>query len=344
MGRNAILDLLQAASNEAAGAVSGPVDLLGMGLRGLGVPVPKNALLSSEWMAERGLTRPVDNGAAQVAGATVGLLSPTVLAAKAPQVAAGLLQAGRNMAAPAVVNRGGAAGQRGIVPASFVRESGAKASLPADELFSQAVANTPGARLDADGLLMRLQRNQLPEQGMMPSTRGGVFYLPEGAAQAKHYSTGRNGYGGGERVAGETLLQNPLFVKGATGGKAPEAAIDQLLGKGAYENIRTEALKAMGGYGASRAAKVESVRAFLAKHAPELQDQASYIVSNSSKGNQLPYALQEAAVGSAVRRAGHDAVLGYSKQKTGAPFLSEVFDVRERVYPDKFGGFGVWGE
>ena len=91
MPRNALLNALQAASNEAAGAISGPVDLLGMGLRGLGVPVPKNALLSSEWMANRGLTRPVQQGPSQVAGATLGLLSPIAAAAKAPQVARGLL-------------------------------------------------------------------------------------------------------------------------------------------------------------------------------------------------------------------------------------------------------------
>ena len=42
-----------------------------------------------------------------------------------------------------------------------------------------------------------------------------------------------------------------------------------------------------------------------------------------------------------VRNAGHDAVLGYSKVKNG-PFLSELFDVREMNYPDKFGGYKVW--
>ena len=70
MSRNALLNFLQSASNEAAGAVSVPVDLLGMGLRGLGVPVPRNALLSSEWMRQNGLLGEVKPGASQVAGAT----------------------------------------------------------------------------------------------------------------------------------------------------------------------------------------------------------------------------------------------------------------------------------
>jgi hypothetical protein len=174
-----------------------------------------------------------------------------------------------------------------------------------------------------------------------------VFYLPEGAAQAKHYSTGRNGYGGEERIAGETLVRNPLFAKGATGGKAPETAYDSLLGKGAYQNMRQEAVQVSNyrGYGMrdDASAGVKRAEEFLAKYAPELSGYGSYILEHSGKGNQLPYALQEAAVASAVRKAGHDAVIGHSKGRAG-PFISEVFDVRESHYPDKWGGHQVWDE
>lgn len=214
-------------------------------------------------------------------------------------------------------------------------------NIPDDELFRQAVANTPGASIADEGLRMRIQRNQNPDQSMRESVRGGVFYLPEGAAQGKHYSTGKNGYGGIEKIAGETLVQNPLFVKGATGGKAPEAAYDQLIGKGAYQSMRNDALKTYGRFGGPDYQRTELVSEFLQKYAPELEDQAANIVANSKQGNQLAYALQEAAAGSAVRNAGHDAILGYSKGKQG-PFLSELFDVRESHYPDKFGGYQVW--
>lgn len=229
----------------------------------------------------------------------------------------------------------------GIVKPETAKKLKTVLNIPQDELFKSAVANTRGASITDDGLRMVIQRNQLPEQGMAESVRGGVFYLPEGAAQAKYYSTGKNGYGGGERISGETLIQNPLVAKGGTGGKAPESAYDSLLGKGAYQAMRSDALKAYGGYGASYGDKVSAARLFLEKYVPELSDQADYIVRNSGKGNQLAYGLQEAAVGSAVRNAGHDAVVGYSKGKSG-PFLSEVFDVREQAYPDKFGGFRVW--
>lgn len=228
-----------------------------------------------------------------------------------------------------------------IVSPSVAKTLNTVKKLPEDQLFVDAVSGTKGAEITDDGLKMMIQRNQNPLQSMEPSVRGGVFYLPEGAAQAKYYSTGKNGYGGQEKISGETLVQNPLFVKGATGGKAPESAFDSLLGKGAYQNMRTDALKAFGPYGTRPLDREEYIYSFLEKYAPELSDQAYYIAKNSTQGNQLAYALQEAAVGSAVRNAGHDSVLGYSKGKQG-PFISELFDVRESHYPSRFGDSTVW--
>lgn len=101
---NALQQFLQAASNEAAGAVSGPVDLIGMGLRKLGVPVPRNALMSSDWMKQNGLMQDVPQSGASLAGQTFGLLSPVVAAAKAPQISRGLLQMGENAAVPRRLN------------------------------------------------------------------------------------------------------------------------------------------------------------------------------------------------------------------------------------------------
>lgn len=70
--RSPLLDYIQALSNSAASTVSGPVDLIAMGLRAAGVPVPQDAVLSSEWMARRGLTKEVPQGAARVLGETTG--------------------------------------------------------------------------------------------------------------------------------------------------------------------------------------------------------------------------------------------------------------------------------
>ena len=94
------LDVLQAASNAVAGNVTGPVDILSLLLRKIGVPVPENALGSSQWAREHGLLRDVDDPYARAAGESLGIIAPMVAAAKAPQIARGLLKAGDNLAAP----------------------------------------------------------------------------------------------------------------------------------------------------------------------------------------------------------------------------------------------------
>jgi hypothetical protein len=93
-----LLDFLQAASNSVAGNVSGPVDGLNwlLSRAGLGSEEPVGG---SKWLEKKGLTRPVKQGAAQVAGETAGLLSPVLMASKAPQIAKGLLQGADNLAA-----------------------------------------------------------------------------------------------------------------------------------------------------------------------------------------------------------------------------------------------------
>ena len=309
-----------------------------------------------------------------------------------------------------------------IVPPSVANEMGMATKLPADDIFKQAVANTPTARITDEGLYINLMRKQKPEQAMTESVRSGVFYLPEGSPSMKHYG-GSGGYGGTDKITGETLYKNPLFVKGATGGKAPEAAYEQLTDKNQLKalqddifsilrtdqsavktiidgktidspvaqrivrlggkpetfikdmqpklNAQQEAVKkaskeeVLDGISEYDIAKMEldstikmideaksyigkkintrpanlvNVENFLNKYAPDLSDYASYIIDNSKKGNQLRYALQEAAVAQKVRDAGYDAVIGHSKGKKG-PFISEVFDIRESHYPNQYGDF-----
>jgi hypothetical protein len=98
-----LLDFLQSASNAAAGNVSGPVDLVSTLLNKLGVPV-QNPVGGSEWMKQKGLMRDVPQSPSSLAGETFGLLAPIGVAAKAPQIAAGLLKAGENAAIPRQMN------------------------------------------------------------------------------------------------------------------------------------------------------------------------------------------------------------------------------------------------
>lgn len=98
-----LLDFLQAASNSAAGTVTAPVDGIAWLLRKAGIPVGE-PVGGSDWAKRQGLMRDVPQSAASVAGETFGLLAPVVAAAKAPQIAKGLLQMGENAAAPRTLN------------------------------------------------------------------------------------------------------------------------------------------------------------------------------------------------------------------------------------------------
>ncbi len=138
--RSPLLDYIQALSNTAASTVSGPIDLIAMGLRAAGVPVPQDAVLSSEWMARRGLTKEVPHGAARVLAETTGLVAPAAITAKAPQVAAALNQAARNAEAPRAL--GFAAAQRGalIDPSSVPQGPQFRTDLGeyADKIYRQS--------------------------------------------------------------------------------------------------------------------------------------------------------------------------------------------------------------
>jgi hypothetical protein len=222
-----------------------------------------------------------------------------------------------------------------IVPTDVARSIKMPTTLPADDVFRKAVENTPGATVTDDGLVMNLMRKQKPQQAETESVRGGVFYLPEGSASIKHYG-GSNFYGGTEKISGETLYKNPLVVKGATGGTAPANAYLELAGKENYAKMKDSLMETIR---APRNMQDESVEKFLQNYAPDLSGYGSYIISNSKEGNQLRYALQEAAVAQKARDAGYDAVIGYSTKKSGDPFLSEVFDVREAIYPSAQGDY-----
>jgi hypothetical protein len=223
-----------------------------------------------------------------------------------------------------------------IVPVDVAKSIKMPTTLPTDDVFRKAVENTPGATVTDEGLVMSLMRKQKPQQAETESVRGGVFYLPEGSASMKHYG-GTNYYGGTEKISGETLYKNPLVVKGATGGKAPEMAYEQLAGKDGYKAMQEDVQKAA--FSGSQNMRKDLVEQFLGNYAPDLSGYGSYIISNSKQGNQLRYALQEAAVAQKARDSGYDAVIGYSKKKSGDPFLSEVFDVREAIYPSTQGDY-----
>lgn len=226
----------------------------------------------------------------------------------------------------------------GIIAPSVAKGLKGEINMPKAPELLEAIKNTQGASITPDGLLLDVSRFQKPEQSGQVSVRTGVFYLPEkNSSQKGLYTRASNNYGGNQVIEGQTLVKNPLIVKGATGGKAPEVAYDMINGKGAYQSMRNDVLKELPQWG--RKASPGDIYNLLEKYGAD-GDLADLIIQNSKGGNLLPYAIQENIVAHAVRNAGHDAVIGYSKRK-GQSVLSEIFDVRETDYPTPEGDFAV---
>jgi len=333
--------LLRGASYYPYDLLGSPIDLINMGLKPLGMGSQK-PVMGSDYLQslaqQYGLSQqPTGSNAENVARLAMSAMNPSTGARAAGRVieptAQALAPKAAQMAEDYLRSIGGIAN---IVPTDVARSLKMPTTLPTDDIFKKAVENTPGATVTEGGLLMNIMRKQKPQQAETESVRGGVFYLPEGSPSMKHYG-GTNYYGGTEKISGETLYKNPLVVKGATGGKAPEEAYTQLTSKEELKTLQDDLFKAVSS--GSPNMRDDLVEQFLGKYAPDLEGYGSYIMSNSRQGNQLRYALQEAAVAQKARDAGYDAVIGYSKKRTGEPFLSEVFDVREAIYPSREGDY-----
>lgn len=88
---NSLRDFAQGASNSVAGNVSMPVDALASLLRAAGVPVPEDAVGSSEWMRKMGLTREPEGKLAGSLGESLGGAVPGLVGARAAGPAARLV-------------------------------------------------------------------------------------------------------------------------------------------------------------------------------------------------------------------------------------------------------------
>jgi hypothetical protein len=200
--------------------------------------------------------------------------------------------------------------------------------------FAEAIANTPGAKVLDEGIKVDTVRYQKPEQAGSTAVRGGVFFLPEKKSRFRHDYSENPLYGGPQRIEGEATYRKPLIVNAPSGGKVPERAYDALYHNGAYANMRNIAFE-----WTDASIRGEMSVSELTANVTALLDRygvdtalAIPIVKHSTEGNQLAYALQEAIVATAVRDAGYDALLGYSKAK-GVMRLSEVFDVQADTFP-----------
>jgi hypothetical protein len=221
--------------------------------------------------------------------------------------------------------------------------AGVKRLKLADDAVA-AVGGTPGAKITEDGIEVDVSRYQDPGQSGELSVRTGVFFLPEHKSPWGRHYTGKpaesGGYGGTMKIEGRVTLRNPFVVRASTGGNAVVKAYDAVEGKGAYERMRTDVLqhampRLWGEQARGSSDDLERrVRGVLEKYGGE-PGMAAAIIEHSGKGNLHAYAIQEHIAAHALRKAGYDSVLGYSKHK-GQPRLAEVFDLTQTHYPDPF--------
>jgi hypothetical protein len=81
---NALRNFAQSASNTVSENVSAPIDAIAWALRKAGMPVNK-PIMGSDWMREKGLTAPVQEGVSKMAGDTLGMISPLGLTKQGAQ-------------------------------------------------------------------------------------------------------------------------------------------------------------------------------------------------------------------------------------------------------------------
>ncbi|MBS1721407.1 MAG: hypothetical protein JSS66_00200 [Armatimonadetes bacterium] len=232
------------------------------------------------------------------------------------------------------------------IPVEVARQIDIPVSLPTDERFVQAVKNTGGAEITAEGLIMNPVRYQHPDQAYEQSLRTGVFYLPDPRdPNTRFYRRSMAWHGGSERIEGETMVKRPLVVKGATGGKVPANAYDQLqqslfeqaadqVGPSSYKELREQYFKTVG-----LRPTVEQIRDFLQRNGGD-PSVAHEIVRQGQNNNRAIHASLENVIINRARNSGYDSILGISNRKTG-PYLSELIDLRESHYPSPYGEYEI---
>jgi hypothetical protein len=207
-----LLDILQGASNSAASNVSAPIDGINWLLRKAGLPVSEKPFFGSDWTAAQGLTREPQSRNMGLLGEAFGGIAPMLAAAKAPQIAKGLLEMGENAAIPQTLNK-----QAGVLSIDLKNELAAKyREMLKDDPYGVFGVRVFGQRQKSDvGTKLTRSSNWVdgvPKSTKLPGTA--VFELrPRDAEKAINaalrYSLGESGMKVGI-VRGDTLAPHRM--------------------------------------------------------------------------------------------------------------------------------------
>ncbi len=132
-------DLLRSTSNAAQATFTAPVDLINLGLGLAGAPVSKRPIGGTEWLKQLGLYQDVPEGAAKVAGETLGGVLPVLAPARSPELARGILQMIENAQAPVRASSFVKPSQRGAVPFASNGNFGLTNSLDDAKSFASQI-------------------------------------------------------------------------------------------------------------------------------------------------------------------------------------------------------------
>jgi hypothetical protein len=229
-----------------------------------------------------------------------------------------------------------------VVPKSMSGQLRKLEMLPIDDVYKQAIANTPGANLSENGLELPVIRYQKTTQANKPTTRGGVFYGVGNSAEL--FSGVENTMpGGSQKITGQTKLQNPFFAVGTDLAGASVDAFKKLnLEK--YKEVDEESVKIF--FRTSKNNWEESIKNFFEKYAPDQKPNINKIINAHPYQKQLT--LIESALAQELQNKGYDSMVGVYGAGTKTfegktalpeqnPTIFEIFDVREATYPRKSG-------
>jgi hypothetical protein len=211
-------DIAQGASNAVAGTVSAPVDILSWLLRkgGMGNVIGDAPVGGSEWMARKGLTKKPESETGEIIGESLGNIVPMVAAAKAPQLASGVLKAGENYAKAKQLTEG--ASVAGADPMALIEAMREAASKARNTRMSKAQSEALGyTHKIGDGAKLQRPFNEMtsthvdaqnvpPLREMKPEEMQGSLILP---------ALGDRSIGGKYLTSvNEQSLTNPLLLEG----------------------------------------------------------------------------------------------------------------------------------